>query len=81
MSNAQRNTFGIGAVVEISYAGQRQAKTIAAGRGAGNQDENALIFGLGEFSGPFTIACRSLCGGSATVIVEQPNQTVHLEIR
>lgn len=74
------NRFGVGAKVRISYDGKHRFREVRAGRGAGNQDEIAVSFGLGSYSGPVMIRVHTLCGDSMTKLVPHPNRIVTMKL-
>ena len=76
LSDSNCNRFGIGALVTICYDRHRQIREIAAGRGTGSQDDAAVIFGLGNYSGPVKISAHTLCGDIMETAIPHPDQTV-----
>ncbi len=68
------NRFGIGGRLTLTLPGASQVREIAAGRGAGNQDDSTLCFGLGGYCGPGQIEYRSLCGQVITRTFDRPDQ-------
>lgn len=76
IDDAACNRYGIGGRVTLILPGGRQVREITAGRGTGDQDGVAVLFGLGDYRGPGRVDYRSLCGDVLTAAFDHPDQTI-----
>ncbi|MDZ7831471.1 MAG: FG-GAP-like repeat-containing protein [Desulfobacterales bacterium] len=79
INDSQCNRYGIGSRIRVFYDGKQQVREVICGRGTGSQDDTAVIFGLGEYSGPVRVEARTLCGDRLGARIAHPDQVVVLE--